>query len=306
MKKINFVLILWALIAVSGRCYGQSVFENIEYFPNDGEDEIESSLNLSTDLQGMAQRFTPSGSSLEETKYKSRHLLNLLGKDKIKTSFWAKMNREQRLTDHANLKLHYNINDEKIEMQNYYNRMGNLRSNDQLIAKAWEKSPTGRRDGRYWDELSDGEKEVMRSRYIRHHNPKVFEENYSPGLVIPESEYAMAWEIRNFGMSGVPTWKQLRDFQTKNKFRKCYYYHKLAKLTPMFDVSDDELSEAWEIANLGGSEFVSWSDISDSKTREKFRASYLDMLYRNAGTIAGPRTGQNKMVAMANFHPGPK
>ena len=195
MKKINFVLILWALIAVSGRCYGQSVFENIEYFPNDGEDEIESSLNLSTDLQGMAQRFTPSGSSLEETKYKSRHLLNLLGKDKIKTSFWAKMNREQRLTDHANLKLHYKINDEKIEMQNYYNRMGNLRSNDQLIAKAWEKSPTGRRDGRYWDELSDGEKEVMRTRYIRHHNPKVFEENYSPGLVIPESEYAMAWKL---------------------------------------------------------------------------------------------------------------
>ena len=51
------------------------------------------------------------------------------------------MNREQRLTDHANLKLHYNINDEKIEMQNYYNRMGNLRSNDQLIAKAWERVP---------------------------------------------------------------------------------------------------------------------------------------------------------------------
>ena len=46
----------------------------------------------------------------------------------------------------------------------------------------------------------------MRSRYIRHHNPKVFEENYSPGLVIPESEYAMAWEIRNFGKSGVQKW----------------------------------------------------------------------------------------------------
>ena len=47
-------------------------------------------------------------------------------------------------------------------MQKYYKRISQLRSNDGIIAKAWENSPTGKRDGRYWNQLTDPEKELMK------------------------------------------------------------------------------------------------------------------------------------------------
>ena len=307
IKLMGLFYIFWILLV---NVSGQSDYDETSYYPTDGEDEIRKGLELSRDLIALAKEisyapdpgFYSSGSSSQESK--SSLLLNLLDKEKLKTSLWAKMNREQRLTDHANLKLHYMVNKEKVEIQNHYRRVAQLRTNDQLVARAWERSPTGKRDGRYWHQLSVGEKEVMKMRYVRHHNPEIFEEKYPHDLVIPESEYAMAWEISNFGNDGIPKWKQLRNFETKNKFRKSYYDHKLAKLTPKFDVSDDELAEAWEVAHLGGSGFVSWEDISDSKIREKFRESYLALLYRNEGRFSEPKAGQNKMVALANFQLG--
>ena len=113
------------------------------------------------------------------------------------------MNRDQRMADHANLKFHYTVGNEKIEMQNYYKRVSQLRSNEGLISKAWENSPTGKRDGRYWHQLTDPEKEAMRTRYVRYHNPEIFEKKRSPDLVIPESEYAIAWKIQNMNRPGI-------------------------------------------------------------------------------------------------------
>ena len=309
IKLMGLCYIFWILLV---NVSGQSDYDETSYYPTDGEDEIRKGLELSRDLIALAKEisyapdpgFYSSGSSSQESK--SSLLLNLLDEEKLKTSLWAKMNREQRLTDHANLKLHYMVNKEKVEMQNHYRRVAQLRTNDQLVARAWERSPTGKRDGRYWHQLSVGEKEVCRMRYIQYHNPELFEQPDEPDLVIPESEYEMAWEIRNYNRPGVPDWKEVRNFQTKNNFRKSYYSHKLTKLSPKMQISEEELAEAWEIAQLGSPNMVRWIDIEDNRVREKFRSSYVSLLQKNPLLYPVYAQKENKMVALAHLGSGQK
>jgi hypothetical protein len=302
MKKIKFGIIVSVILGVVGGSYGQSTYGETEYLPTNGEDDFQSAMNLSSDIIGMVGKLSPKGKYGDDHKYESRKMLNLLDKDKLKTNLWAKMNREQRFTDHANLKLHYTLSNEKIEMQNYYNRVSQLRSNDSLVGKAWEKSPTGKRDGRYWHQLTDPEKEVMRKRYVRYHNPDIFEEEKSPNLVISESEYAIAWKIQNMNHSGIPTWNKLRNFETKNNFRKSYYSFKLARLSPPINVSEEELADAWEIAQLGRNNYTSWANLSDSRLREEFRNNYIALIEEVRGAMPEMQEDGNQMVASVNHN----
>jgi hypothetical protein len=282
-------------------------YDENDFFPSMGEDELQQGLDLTTELLRMSQELgtSPNSNSYGTTsadveKYKSRQMLNLIGKDKIKTSFWSKMNRDQRLTDHANLKLHYALNNEKIEMKKYYKRISQLRSNDGIIAKAWENSPTGKRDGRYWNQLTDPEKELMKKRYVQFHNPEIFEVERSFSLIIPESEYAMAWKLKNMNNYEEQPWEKIRDFETKNNFRKSYYSYKLASLSPQIKVSEEELAQAWEIAHIGSGNSMGWADVVDPIVRKKFRKNYIDLVH--SGEISRPHREDSQMIASSNYN----
>lgn len=302
MNNKNFLLIVSCIIAVAGTSYGQRTNGESEYLPSNGEDELQSAMNLSSDLLGLIEKLSPKGRYGEDLKYESRKSLNLLGKDKLKTNLWTKMNRDQRMADHANLKFHYTVGNEKIEMQNYYKRVSQLRSNERLVSKAWENSPTGKRDGRYWHQLTDPEKVAMRMRYVRYHNPEIFEEKRSPDLVIPESEYAIAWKIKNMNRPGIPTWNKLRNFEAKNNFRKSYYSYKLARLSPPINVNEEELANAWEIAQMGHINYISWADLSDSHLRKQFRDIYISIIKEVRGATPSKQEGENKMIALVDYN----
>ena len=282
-------------------------YDENDFFPSMGEDELQKGLDLTTELLRMSQELATSPNSnsygaisADVEKYKSRQMLNLIGKDKVKTSYWSKMNRDQRLTDHANLKLHYALNNEKIEMQKYYKRISQMRSNDGIIAKAWESSPTGKRDGRYWNQLTDPEKELMKKRYVQHHNPEIFEEEGSFSLIIPESEYAMAWKLKNLNNRKVQSWEKIRNFEIKNNFRKSYYSYKLASLSPQIKVSEEELAQAWEIAHIGSENSMSWAEVIDPNVRKKFRNNYIALVH--SGEISRPHREDSHMIASTNYN----
>ena len=67
------------------------------------------------------------------------------------------------------------------------------------------------------------------------------------------------------------TWEKIRDFETKNNFRKSYYSYKLASLSPPIKVSEEELAQAWEIAHIGSGNSMGWADVVDPIVRKKFR-----------------------------------
>lgn len=279
-------------------------YDEQDFFPSDGEDELQRGLDLTRDIIKLSQEIvtSPNSSSFNTDKYQSTRMLKLIGIDKIKTSFGTKMNRVKRLNDHANLKLHYALKNEEIAMRHYYNRVSRLRCNQEVLAETWRNSPTGKRDGRYWHQLTEPEKEVMRKRYVRYHNPEVFEDKRSPNLIIPESEYAMAWEIKNMSSRGVPSWKKLRDFEKKNNFRKSYHSYKLAQLLPQIDASEEELTEAWEIAQLGTGNQVNWADISSPSVSKKFRDKYIELVQKNGDVIEGHVSENAEMLASVNYN----
>ena len=61
MKNINFLLIISFILGVVGTSYGQSAYEESEYFPSNGEDELQSAMNLSSDLLGLIEKLSPKG-----------------------------------------------------------------------------------------------------------------------------------------------------------------------------------------------------------------------------------------------------
>lgn len=291
MKNISTCIIIVTFNLLVFKTSAQSTFEPSEYYPTDGADEVKQGNDMSLDLLRGA-------SDYDRLESKARATIDA---GKLKLGLWSRMNREQRLYDHANLKLHYLLNAEKKDLQNHYQRVSQLTSNERIIATAWENSPTGRRDSRYWHQLSAEERETYRLSYVRHHNPEVFQDSPPKKLVVSESEYAVAWEIRNLSNPNAPSWKELRNFQTKNKFRKYYYSYKLAKISPQIEISEEELADAWEIAQLGNSIIVSWAEITNTRAGEKFRKNYTNMLLNKSDLPIMQSLEEPSMIALANY-----
>jgi hypothetical protein len=217
------------------------------------------------------------------------------------------MNNVRRNVDQANLKLHYALNEEKNELRYIYKKKALTRVNELAVAKAWWDSPTCKRQipRRDWFNLSAEERAMYSHRYMQYHNPELFESINEMTLDIPESEYAMAWNIRHLSNPGVPSWKEVKNFKSKNNFRKSYYSHKLAKVNPKIFISEEEFANAWEIAQIGISNPVRWDQVLDSSKQSKFRKDYLALREKQLDSSILPLGRSNEentdMVALASL-----
>jgi hypothetical protein len=217
------------------------------------------------------------------------------------------MNNVRRNVDQANLKLHYALNEEKNELRYIYEKKALTRVNELAVAKAWWNSPTCKRQipRRDWFKLSAEERAMYSHRYMQYHNPEIFESINEMTLDISESEYAMAWNIRHLSNPGVPSWKEVKNFKSKNNFRKSYYSHKLAKVNPQIFISEEEFANAWEIAQIGISNPVRWDQVLDSSKQSEFRKNYLAIREKQLDHSILPLGRSNEdnadMVALASL-----
>ena len=267
MKLLKSVFVLIISINSLVHVFGQNAYEPDEFYSSQGESNLRSGSDSLSDLIHNLDRY----SRIEDNETKKKI------KDGIAQVSWAKMNNVRRNVDQANLKLHYALKEEKNELRYIYEKKAQTRVNELAVAKAWWNSPTCKREipRRDWFMLSSEERAMYRHRYMQYHNPEIFESINEMKLNIPESEYAMAWNIRHLSNPGVPSWKEVKNFKSKNNFRKSYYSHKLAKVNPKIIISEEEFANAWEIAQIGKSNPIRWDQVLDSTKQSKFRKNYL-------------------------------
>ncbi len=226
-------------------------------------------------------------------------------KDQAYQSLWSKMNRSRRLSDHANWKLHFELKEETARYRYYWHTVERERKKQQILAEAWYHSGTGKRDGRSWFALSDEERHMYERRFDAKHNPAL-RENSSPNpLDISEDEYAGAWELSNMGKRDVPAWRQIRNFKTKNEFRKHYYAFKATHLPIEHYITDEEYEYAWEVSQIGKSSPVAWNDLDDEEARNAFRTKYhsfrLSKIHAGNAKDALPKPGSTTHYVYANY-----
>jgi len=234
MKILKLVLVIIISITPFSGGFGQSTYEPDEFYSSQGDSNLRSGSDSLSDLISNLDRF----SRIEDNETKK------ILRGSIAQASWAKMNNVRRNVDQANLKLHYALNEEKNELRYIYKKKALTRVNELAVAKAWWDSPTCKRQipRRDWFNLSAEERAMYSHRYMQYHNPELFESINEMTLDIPESEYAMAWNIRHLSNPGVPSWKEVKNFKSKNNFRKSYYSHKLAKVNPKIFISEEEAS----------------------------------------------------------------
>ena len=295
MKLLKSVFVLIISINSFVSVFGQNAYEPDEFYSSQGESNLRNGSDSLSDLIGNLNRY----SQLEDNETKK------MIKGGVAQVSWAKMNNVRRNVDQANLKLHYALNEEKNELRYIYERKAQARVNELAVAKAWWNSPTCKREipRRDWFSLSEGERAMYRHRYLCYHDPLLLDDSKEIKLNIPDAEYAMAWNIRNLGNPGVPSWDKVRNFQAKNNFRKSYYSHKLAKINPKVMISEEEYANAWEIAQIGKNNPLRWDQVEDSGQQENFRKNYLALREKQLDSSILPLGRSNEdnadMVALA-------
>ena len=99
-----------------------------------------------------------------------------------------------------------------------------------LLADAWVKSQTGKRDGRLWHDLMEEEKEMYRNRYLdfygKNKAPQKVESFEPEGFFIPENDYAAAWQANARRIGDGRNWRELAE-SDRSSFRKGYRNHQL-------------------------------------------------------------------------------
>ncbi|MDC0646744.1 hypothetical protein OAP38_03260 [Opitutales bacterium] len=297
MKILKLVLVIIISITPFSVGFGQSTYEPDEFYSSQGDSNLRSGSDSLSDLISNLDHF----SRIEDNETKK------ILRGSIAQASWAKMNNVRRNVDQANLKLHYALNEEKNELRYIYKKKALTRVNELAVAKAWWDSPTCKRQipRRDWFNLSAEERAMYSHRYMQYHNPELFESINEMTLDIPESEYAMAWNIRHLSNPGVPSWKEVKNFKSKNNFRKSYYSHKLAKVNPKIFISEEEFANAWEIAQIGISNPVRWDQVLDSSKQSKFRKNYLALREKQLDSSILPLGRSNEentdMVALASL-----
>mgnify|MGYP003959410163 FL=1 len=297
MKILKSVLVIIISITPFTSGFGQSTYEADEFYSSQGDSNLRSGSDSLSDLISNLDRF----SRIEDNETKK------MLRDGIAQASWANMNNVRRNVDQANLKLHYALNEEKNELRYIYEKKALTRVNELAVAKAWWNSPTCKRQipRRDWFKLSAEERAMYSHRYMQYHNPEIFESINEMTLDIPEQEYAMAWNIRHLSNPGVPSWKEVKNFKSKNNFRKSYYSHKLAKVNPQIFISEEEFANAWEIAQIGISNPVRWDQVLDSSKQSEFRKNYLAIREKQLDHSILPLGRSNEdnadMVALASL-----
>ena len=297
MKILKSVLVIIISITPFTSGFGQSTYEADEFYSSQGDSNLRSGSDSLSDLISNLDRF----SRIEDNETKK------MLRDGIAQASWANMNNVRRNVDQANLKLHYALNEEKNELRYIYEKKALTRVNELAVAKAWWNSPTCKRQipRRDWFKLSAEERAMYSHRYMQYHNPEIFESINEMTLDIPESEYAMAWNIRHLSNPGVPSWKEVKNFKSKNNFRKSYYFLKLAKVNSQIFISEEEFANAWEIAQIGISNPVRWDQVLDSSKQSEFRKNYLAIREKQLDHSILPLGRSNEdnadMVALASL-----
>ena len=154
----------------------------------------------------------------------------LLSYSEKRTVALGQLRRKVTLISEANRQLHFEIQKNRAEAR----RANSLAHREQVLSDAWSKSPTGKLDGRLWNELPWDEREEHRKRFLRYQSkqgkPPVAPEEDLPGFSIPQHEYALAWESSPAGKKDGRKWSELTDTRERNRIRKAYYNYKLAFL----------------------------------------------------------------------------
>ena len=271
MKLVK--IILGIVIGISSlQLSGQSFRETFYADRSDGEREFSNGRDVMFGVQRSMHNFKDDNIS----KKVEKALV-----DQAVLNNWIAMNRAKSLADHGNHKLYFAQKSEKRQIARYYSLEQTLADKEDILAEKWRNSRTGMLDGREWYDLSEEEKEIYRIRYIKFQNPSLRIEadfNMYSGrrMNIPQSEYEYAWNVQNLGNPKSQSWDKL-NFRTKNKFRKSYHDYKLAKHSPKTEIGEDEFAVAWEIAQIGSSNLVSWDEMNDRKLKESFRKQYQFM-----------------------------
>jgi hypothetical protein len=171
-----------------------------------------------------------------------------------------------------------------------------------MFARAWLCSRTGKLDGRLWHELDDYERKMYEKRYIKNKLGKLEPKSQKYKIDIPQEEFAHAWEIKNLANPNAADWNNL-NFNQKNNFRREYHSYKIAKLTPKIEISEEEFAEAWEVAQIGNGSTVEWNSVSDQTLKTKFRQKYHALKSNSMRGVSIPAQSNESegMMVAANF-----
>jgi hypothetical protein len=298
MKAYKLYLILVS-IAAAQVLQGQSSTRLNDLIKEDGEDEYLKSMEMTYDL---TRDHDPDSRALDEDYSKK---VNKGSLDMLSLNKFIQARRAKQMIDHANYKLHFAQKYDKINQiyENYRKqRIAYKLSEEKVIADAWLGSRTGRLDGRLWQELSETEREIYRTRYIMRKIPKAKETKKQKELEISQNEFAHAWSVRTSGSPHAPRWDQL-SLKSKNQFRRDYYSDKLQKSSPNIRISESEYANAWELAQIGNQVKVDWDLLEDSNLKNKFRENYYAFKMNSMRGVSIPAQSNESegMMVAANF-----
>lgn len=206
----------------------------------------------------------------------------------------------------ANYKFH-GFKDHEMNKDRALNKLRDLENykldEQDMFARAWLSSRTGKLDGRLWHELDDYERKIYEKRYIKKKLGKLDPKSQKYKIDIPQEEFAHAWEIKNLANPNAAEWNNL-NFNQKNNFRREYHSYKIAKLTPKIEISEEEFAEAWEVAQIGNGSTVEWNSVSDQTLKTKFRQKYHALKSKSIRGVSIPVTQSDesaRMMVAANF-----
>jgi hypothetical protein len=97
------------------------------------------------------------------------------------------------------------------------------------VAKAWILSPTGRKSGVLWSDLTGVERQFYKKKYLKFKSQQLNDQtllatNHKPR--VSQKEYEQAWNLSSARVKTGKNWDELRSVE-KSKFRKLYAQSKL-------------------------------------------------------------------------------
>ena len=159
----------------------------------------------------------------------NRTMLNpsLLSRSELQITEKHALRRKTMLIAEANRRLHFDI----LEKRRLAKKASRAQSHEDMIADAWNNSPTGRKDGRRWDELYGDEKNEFRIRYIEFYNRKKDTPRVIPvtsRFYISEEEFSSAWQKNPVSKRDGRTWDEIPEGREKDSLREKYRSFKQA------------------------------------------------------------------------------
>lgn len=219
-----------------------------------GLDKIEATSSVSYDYQSSkinsmrdhhnAQRANYSRQLLDEANRELFHQIQqkkrvraskqrFLNKDRIFASAW-----ENSRTGMLSGISWYELTDSEKAMhrENFFRfhdkRKDNSNASSILemeVAKAWILSPTGRKSGVLWSDLTGVERQFYKNKYLKFKSQQLNDQtllatNHKPR--VSQKEYEQAWNLSSARVKTGKNWDELRSVE-KSKFRKLYAQNKL-------------------------------------------------------------------------------